>query len=128
MNAKFKAHLRLAESVGVKNIRTLKKAFRNLEKNERMLSKKYNLDTMVHTFYITEYDDGPSLHICRPFFMIKGSNRQDRRDAIMDYIFTATPDEVCRIENMYSIPTKNEHISIKMKKHRSKKWKNGKKK
>ena len=127
MNAKFEAHLNLAESVGVKNIVILKKAFRNLEKNERAISRKYNLDTMVHTFYITECDDDPSLRICSAFFMLKGSNKGERSDAIMDYIFAATPSKVCEIENMYDIPVKNEHVSIKMKKHRSEKWRNGRK-
>lgn len=134
MNAKYQEHLKAAEKIGFREIKTLKKAFRNLEKNERFISRKNGFDTMIHSFYVhpcgTEDPNSEfEYHIDSPFFMLKGSNHNERRDAVMNYIFAVGPEECYRIESKYfDIPVENTHIPIKMKKHRSKKWRNGKKK
>ena len=134
MNAKFQEHLKTAEKIGFQDIKTLKRAFRNLEKNERIISKKYGLKNMISTFSAAPCDkedsDGEFAFIIeRPFFMLKGSSHQDRRNVIMNYIFAVTPTELCNIEARYcDIPVESKRTPIKMKRHRSKKWRNGKKK
>ena len=134
MNAKFQEHLKAAEKIGFQDMKTLKRAFRNLEKNERIVSKKYGLENMISTFSAARCDeedfDGEFVFIIeRPFFMLKGCSHQNRRNVIMNYIFAVTPTEVCNIESRHcNIPVERNHTSIKMKKHRSKKWRNGKKK
>lgn len=130
MNAKFQEHIKAAEKIGFQDMKTLKRAFRNLEKNERIVSKKYGLDNMISTFRASHCDGEFSLAIERPFFMLKGSSHKNRMSAVVNYIFAVTPIEVCNIEARHrDIPVEiNKHNRIKMKKHRSKKWRNGEKK
>ena len=124
MHKKYQEHLKLAEELGVKNIGVLKKAFRNLEKVERADAKKNGYDRLfpsfdcyaVNEFQLNDY-----------FFRVKGSNGNERKDAIIRYIIAAGT-RCNTIECNYGdLSIGTNHTSIKMKKKRSKKWKNGKK-
>lgn len=130
MHKKYQEHLKLAEELGVKNIGVLKKAFRNLEKAERADAKKNGYDRLFPSFdcYVEEEGDEPIIHIYNDyFFRVKGSNGGERRDAIINYI-VAAGTRCNTIEYNYGdLSIGINSTSIKMKKKRSKKWKNGKK-
>lgn len=129
MHKKYQEHLKLAEELGVKNIGVLKKAFRDLEKAERADAKKNGYDRLFPSFDCYVEEEGNNIiHIYNDhFFRVKGSNGGERRDTIINYIITAGTR--CNIIefNYGDLSIGANRTSIKMKKKRSKKWKNGKK-
>lgn len=125
MHKKYQEHLKLAEELGVKNIGVLKKAFRNLEKVERADAKKNGYDRLFPSFncYVVNEFQINDYFFCR----VKGSNGGERRDAIINYIVTAGTRCNTIEYNYGDLSIGTNRTSIKMKKKRSKKWKNGKK-
>lgn len=83
MNEKYLMHWELAQNLGVATP-ALKKAFRNLSKIEKKQVKKG--EQAYPAIYM---DSEEEIHISKNFFKMKGSNGNERMDAMMHYIIAA---------------------------------------
>lgn len=80
MNEKYLAHWNNAENIGVSSP-ALKKAFRNLSRIEKRMIK--NRKEVSDTFGYVDKDG--SIHFDPIIFKMKGSNKNERLDAIIKY-------------------------------------------
>ena len=80
MNEKYIAYWTYAKEIGIANT-TLKKALRNLSRIEKRMIKR---GKEVSNSFVYIDEDG-SIHFDRIIFKMKGSNRNERLDAIIKY-------------------------------------------